>query len=165
LRIGRLDYVNRLPGGLLHLHLHLLVGAQCARGIRLCAQSLNRIGHRRLVRRKCDADSGVIVDVLRHHRDHLRKIHQRDERRIEPRRLRRIGERSAGEIGILYQPIINVENFLRVRARGRDLRQQRIRIERHRRQQLIQLVSSGRSSVVLRADQRHKVLRKYQRDE
>jgi hypothetical protein len=95
----------------------------------------------------------------------LRKIHKRYERRIESRRLRRIGQRSAAEVGILYQPIINVENFLRVRASSGDLREQGIRIQRHRSQQLIQLVSRGRSSVVLRANQRHKVLRKYQCDE
>jgi hypothetical protein len=143
----------------LHFHLGLLIGAQRAWSISLRAQSLNRIGHGRLVRRKCHADGGVIVYVLRHHRDHLRKIHQRDERRIKSRRLRRIGERSAGKVRILYQPIINVENFLRVGASSSDLRQQGIRVQRHRSQQLIQLVSSGRSSV-LRANQRDKVLRK-----
>jgi hypothetical protein len=149
----------------LHFHLGLLIGAQRARSIRLRAQPLDRIRHRRLVRRKCHADRGVVVDVFRHHRHHLRKIHQRDERGIKSRCLRRIGERRAGKVRILYQPIINVENFLRVRARSRDLRQQRIRIQRHRSQQLVQLVSSGRSDRVVRADQRHKVLRKYQRDE
>jgi hypothetical protein len=129
--IHGLNYVNRLTGGLLHVHLELRIRAQRAGSICLGAQSLNRVGDGRLVSGKCDADGSVIVDVLRHHGDDLREIHQRDERRIESRCLRSIGQRGAGEVGILDQPIINVENFLRIRAGGGDLSQQRIGIERH----------------------------------
>ncbi len=160
LRICRLDDVDRLTrGGLLYFYLILLVGPQRARGIGLCAQALNRSGYGRLVRRKCNADSGVIVNIFRHHGHDLRKIHQRDKRGIEARRLCRIGERGAAEIGILLQPVIHVENFLRIGAGSGDLRQQRIRIEGDGSEQLVQFFGSGRRRV-LRADQWHKVLRK-----
>jgi hypothetical protein len=95
----------------------------------LGSQPLNRSGNRRLVRQKRLADGGVIVDVLRHHGHDLRKIHQRYKRWIECLRLRRVGQRGAGEIGILLQPVIDVEYFLRICAGSRDLRQKRIRIE------------------------------------
>ena len=129
MRTSRLDYVDRLTRGLLHFDLKLGVTAQGARGIGLGAQALNRSGNRRLVRQECVADGGVIVDILRHHGYDLRKIHERDKRWIKSRRLCRVGERGAGEIGILLQPVINIENFLRICAGGGDLREKGIRIE------------------------------------
>jgi hypothetical protein len=88
----------------------------------LGAQPLNRSGDRPLVRQKRYSDSGVIVDVLRHHRYDLRKIRQRYKRGIESLRLCRVGERVASETGILMQPVIDVENFLRICAGSGDLR-------------------------------------------
>jgi hypothetical protein len=129
LRICGLDDVDRLTRGLLHFHLILGVTAQRARGIGLGAQALNRSGNRCLVRQKCVADGGVIIDVLRHHGYDLGKIHQRDERWIKSRLLCCVGKRGAGEIGILQEPVINVENFLRIGAGSGDLRQKGIRIE------------------------------------
>lgn len=87
------------------------------------SQPLNRSSNRRLVRQKRFADGGVIVDVLRHHGYDLRKIHQRYKCWIEARRLRRVGERGPAEIGILLQPVIDVEHFLRICAGSSDLRQ------------------------------------------
>ena len=165
LRICRLDYVHRLSrGGLLHFHLIISVGAQCAGVISLRAQTLNRIGDGSLVGCERVADGAVVVDVLGHHGDDLRKIHQRDKCGIESGSLRRVSERSAGEIAVCLQPIIDVENFLWIGAGGGDLSQQSVGIERDRSQQLVQFVRSGRS-LVLRAEQRDKVLRKYERDE
>jgi len=130
LRICRLDDVDRLTCGLLHFHLILVVAAQCARSIGLSAQTLNRCGNRRLIGRKRVADRGVIVNVLRHHGYDLGKIYQRNERWIKSRRLCCVGERGAAEIGILLQPVIHIEYFLRIGAGSGDLRKQRIRIER-----------------------------------
>jgi len=165
LRIGWLDYIDRLTRGLLHFHLILVVAAQRAGSIGLRAQTLNRSRDRRLVRRKCVADGGVVVDVLRHHGDDLGKIYQGYERWIEARRLRRVGERGAAEIGILLQPVIHVENFLRIGAGSGDLREQRIRIERDRSEQLVQFFGRGGRRRVLRTDQWREVLGKQKCDE
>jgi hypothetical protein len=53
--------------------------------------------------------------VLRHHLQHLRKIHQRNERRIESLLLCRVGERRAGQPLIVLQPVIDIQNLLRIR--------------------------------------------------
>jgi hypothetical protein len=159
LRISRLDYVDRLTRGLLHFDLKLGVTAQGARGIGLGAQALNRSRNRRLVRQKCVSDGGVIVDVLGHHGYDLGKIRQRDKCRIESLRLCRVGERGAGEIGILLQPVVNIENFLWICAGRGDLREKGIGIEGDRCEQLVQFFGSGRGRV-LRAEQRYEVLRK-----
>ena len=160
MRTSRLDYVDRLTRGLLHFDLKLGVTAQGARGIGLGAQALNRSGNRRLVRQECVADGGVIVDVLRHHSYDLGKIHQRDKRRVEPLRLCRVGERGAGEVGILLQPVVNIENFLWICAGSGDLREKGIRIEGDRCKQLVQFFGSGRRNRVLREQQRQEILRK-----
>jgi hypothetical protein len=68
------------------------------------------------------SDGGVIIHILRHHVDHFRKVNQRDKRRIESRGLRRIGECCARQVGIGLQPVIHIQNFLRIRRRGRNLR-------------------------------------------
>jgi hypothetical protein len=86
-----LNYVNRLTRGLLHQYLLLCSVAQRARRIRLGTEPLHRGGNRSLVSRKCLPDGGVIIDVLRHHLQHLREIHQREERRIESLLLGRVG--------------------------------------------------------------------------
>ena len=122
-------------------------------------QALNRSGDRRLVRRKCGADGSVVVNILRHHGYDLRKIHQRHERWIESRSLRCIGERFTAEIGILQQPVIHIENFLRIGAGRGDLREQGIRIEGDWSEQLVQFVGSGKRRV-LRANEWREILRK-----
>jgi hypothetical protein len=95
--------------------------------------------------------------VLRHHLQHLRKIYQRDKRRIESLFLRRVRQLSSVEIGVLLQPVINIKNFLRIGRGSGDLREQRIRIKRDRSQQLIQFLRCGGRG--LRLEQRPKVLK------
>jgi hypothetical protein len=88
LRIDRLDYIDRLAGRLLHYDLLLRSGLQGARSIGLVAQALDRGGDCSLIGRKGRADRGIVVDVLSHHVEHARKIHQRNERRIKSLLLR-----------------------------------------------------------------------------
>jgi len=83
---------------------------------------------------------GIVVDVLRHHLQHIGEVHQRDERRIEPLSLRSTRQLSVGQVGITRKPVGDIENLLRVRRRSRDLRQQGIRIQSNRRQELVQLL-------------------------
>jgi hypothetical protein len=61
-------------------------------------------------------DCGIIVDVLSHHVEHLRKVHQRDECRIESLLFCRIGERGARQAGIRLQPGVDIQDLLRVRC-------------------------------------------------
>jgi hypothetical protein len=81
-----------LTSGLLHFHFLLLIAAQRASFVCLRPQPLNRGCNRFLIRQKRVPDRGIIVDVLRHHLQHLRKIHQRDECRIESLLLRCVGQ-------------------------------------------------------------------------
>jgi hypothetical protein len=140
LRIRRLNYINCLARRLLHLHLLFRGAAQSARVISLISQALNRSRDCSLIRREGLTDGRIIVDILRHHVEHLRKIDERDKCRIESLLLRCIRQCCARQRRILRQPVIHIQNFLRIgRSRG-DLRKQRIGIKRDRRQQLIQFL-------------------------
>jgi hypothetical protein len=54
-----------------------------------------------LIRRKGLPDRGVIVNVLRHHIQHLRKTGQRDESRIESLFFCCVGERRSFKAWVL----------------------------------------------------------------
>jgi hypothetical protein len=125
----------------------LLTAAQSARVVCLGPQTLDRSRDRTLIRRECIADGRVVVDVLRHHIQHLRKIDQRYKCRIKSLLLSRIGQCRARQRRILRQPVVYIQNFLRIRRGCRDLRKQRIGIKRNRRQQLIQFFR-GRNRVL-----------------
>jgi hypothetical protein len=70
------------------------------------------------------SNRGIIVDILRHHLHHLGKPSQREKSRIKPLLLGGGGQLRYGEILVLAQPVIEVQNLLRVGGSGRDLRQQ-----------------------------------------
>jgi len=123
---------------LLHLYLLLRGAAQGACVIGFIPQALDRSRHRSLIRSEGLADGGIVVDIFRHHLEHLRKIHQRNECRIESLLLRCIGQGRTRQRRILRQPVIHIQNFLRIGSCRRDLRKQRVRVKRNRRQQLIQ---------------------------
>jgi hypothetical protein len=101
--------------------------------------------------------------MLRHHLQHLREIHQRDKCRIESLLLRGIRERSASQAGVLLQPVVDVQDFLRVGGRGCDLSQQGVRIKSDWGQELIQLVR--RRNVRLRVEKRPELLGNHQSDQ
>jgi hypothetical protein len=122
----------------------LTVAAKSAGGVGLLAQALDRIHDRALVGLEGLSDGGVIIDILRHHVEHLGKADQRQECGIKPLGLRRIGQSCALEARILVQPVLNVENLLRVGGGGGDLRQQGVGIEGNRREQLIEFLRSGK---------------------
>ena len=148
LGIHGLNYIKGLAPILLQLNLLLLGGAQRTGAVGLIAQALDGSGDGSLIGLKCLADGGVVVDILRHHLEHFGEIHQRNKRWIEPLLLRGIGQGYAGESGILRQPIVDIQNFLRVGGGGGDLRKQRVGIESDGSQQLIEL--GGRRNCRLR---------------
>lgn len=114
LRRGWLNYIDRLTAGLLHLNLLLLTAAQRAGVVSLIAQTLDRGRNRSLVGVEGRADGGVVVDVLRHHLQHLREVHQGNKRGVEAVLLGCVGQRCSGEPGVVGEPIIDIENFLRI---------------------------------------------------
>jgi hypothetical protein len=83
LRVYRLDHINWLPRGLLNFHLLFRGATQCARAVSLIPQALNRSRDCSLICSECITNGGIIVDIFRHHLEHLRKIHQRNKCRIE----------------------------------------------------------------------------------
>jgi hypothetical protein len=93
--------------------------------------------------------------MVGHHLQYVRKSDEGDKRGIISLLLRGIGKRSSGEARILRQPVRNVEDLLRIRRSRCDLGQQRIRIERDWRQQLVELLRvRGRRSSSLRPQNR-----------
>jgi hypothetical protein len=95
-----------------------------------------------LIGLKCRANRSVIIDVLGHRIEYGWEGHERYEGRIKALLLGRIGQCGSGEIAVLLHPIIGIDNLLRV-SRGRaNLREQGIRIERDRREQLFQLIAA-----------------------
>ena len=88
------------------------------------------------------ADRSVVVNVLRHHVEHLRKTHKRDECRVEPLLLSSVGECSSLETLIVTDPVINIEDLLWSRRCSHDLGEEGIGIERNRREELIELLRS-----------------------
>lgn len=142
LRIGRLNHINCLPARLLHRHGLLRIAAQRPGCVGLSAQALNRIGDSCLIGREDVPDCGVVVNVLRHHVEDLRKIYECDECGVEPLLLGGIGERGPAQVRICRQPIVYVQDLLGTRRGCHHLRQQRVWIECDRRQQLIQLLRS-----------------------
>jgi hypothetical protein len=103
------------------LDLLLLVAAQGARAVRLSTQPLNRCTDGVLISRERLPDRGVIIDVIGHHRNDRRKIHQCNESGIESLCLRRISKCGPRQIGISRQPGIDIQNFLRIRRCCGDL--------------------------------------------
>jgi hypothetical protein len=128
-----------LPRTLLHLNLLLRRAAQRSRRVGLRTQPLNRRRHLRLIRRDSTPERSVVVDILGHHLDHRRKVCKCDKSRIETLFLRSIRQPRSAQALIQSQPVVDIQNLLRIRRSRRNLRQQRVRIERYRRQQLIEL--------------------------
>ena len=95
LRICRLNHIDRLGSYLLYLYCLLLIALQRPRRVSLGAQSLDRGTDCSLVGRKRLADGGEIVDVFRHHVDHVREHHQGDKCRVKSLLLCRVGKRRA----------------------------------------------------------------------
>jgi hypothetical protein len=77
--------------------------------------------------------------------------------------LRRIRQRLALQLAILVQPVLHIENLLRIRRSRTYLRHQRIRKQRKRSHQLLQLVSR-RSLGVSRATRPETPHRNQKRD-
>jgi hypothetical protein len=72
-----------LIGLLLHLDLLLLGAAQRSGVIRLGAQPLDRGSHLRLIGNHSLPNCRIVVDIFRHHLEHVRETEQSKKCRIE----------------------------------------------------------------------------------
>jgi hypothetical protein len=140
LRIRRLNHIDSRPPCLLDLHLLLLRALQVSGVIGLAPQPLDGRGNRPRISCKCLANRGVVVNIVGHHRNHPGEIAQGQKCRIEALLLRRVSQCLAGQAGVRGKPVAEVQNLLRIYRGGRNLRQQRVRIQSNRRQQLVQLL-------------------------
>jgi hypothetical protein len=140
LRIRRLHYNYLHTSLLLHRHRLVLIAIQRAPRKRVLPQRLNRRHHRLLVIPKYLSKRSIVIHIRRHHLNDGRKVHQRNKRRIEPMLLRRIRQRLSLQIAVLMHPVFYIENLLRVRRSRAYLRHQRIRKQRKRSHQLLQLI-------------------------
>jgi hypothetical protein len=159
-----LDHVNRLPAVLLHLDLLLWRATQRAGSVGLRPQPLNRCRHLILIRRNRRPDGGIIVNVLRHHLHYVGKPGQGNECRVETLLLGSGGQLRECLVTVLRQPIIEIQNLLRISGGGSDLGQKRIGVESDRSQQLIELLRRRRWRT-LRLKIRSKTLKKEKADE
>jgi hypothetical protein len=129
---------------LLHRYRLVLIAIERAPGKRILAQCLNRLHHRLLIDPEHISQRGIVIHIRSHHIHDGRKVHQRNKRRIEPMLLRRIRQCLSLQIAVLPQPIVYIEYLLRIRRSRADLRHQRIRKQRKRSHQLLQLILSKR---------------------
>jgi hypothetical protein len=159
-----LDHVDGLTGVLLHLDLLLRGAAQGARCVGLRPQPLDRRRDLILIRSNRRPDGGIIVNVLRHHLHYIGKPGQGDECRVEALLLGSSGQLRECLVTVLRQPIIEIQNLLRISGGGSDLGQKRIGVESDWSQQLIQLLRCGWWRT-LRLKIRSKTLKKEKADE
>jgi hypothetical protein len=138
LRIGGFQHHDVLALLLHGLDLHLVGRLQVARVDRLVAQALDGIEHARLVGDERLAELGGPAELHAHHVHRLRELHQCTDRRSEARRSRGSVQRLALEFGVLQQPVAGIEHLLRVRRCDQQLRQHGIRVQRDRREELLE---------------------------
>jgi hypothetical protein len=114
---------------------------QVAGRLRLRAQALHRIHHCRLLIRKRVTKLLCPVEVAVQQRQNRREWNQRFDARVPGLRLQGFDKLVAGQrlMGRFFDPTPCTDNLQRERRGHKDLSQQRIGIERDRRQERIKL--------------------------
>jgi hypothetical protein len=164
LRIRRLNHYHLHATLLLHRNRLVLVAIQRTSRKRILPQRLNRRHHRLLIVPKHLTQRSIVIHIRRHHLNDGRKVHQRDKRRIEPMLLRRIRQRLSLQIAVLVHPVFDIKNLLRIRRSRTYLRHQRIRKQRKRSHQLLQLILRKIRLSISRATQPEAPYRNQERD-
>jgi hypothetical protein len=82
--------------------------------------------------------------MLRHHLHHIGKADQGNKCRVESLLLGSSGQLRKGHAAVLRQPVVHVQNLLRISGGGSDLGEKRVGVESDGSQQLIQLLRRGR---------------------
>jgi hypothetical protein len=123
LRIRRLHNHNLRAAVLLHRNRLVLIAIQRARSISLLPQRLYRRHHRLLIRLERSPQCRIVINMRRHHVQHLRKGHQRHKSWIKPTLQSRILQRLPLQPLVLLHPVIRIDNLLGISRRRTDLRQ------------------------------------------
>jgi hypothetical protein len=139
-----LNYIDGLARILLHLDHLLRRATQRAGCVGLSPQPLNRCWYLVLIRRHRRPDGGVVVNILRHHLQNIGEADKGNKCRVEALLLGSGGQLREAEVMVLRQPVVHIQNLLRIRGRGSDLGEKGIGVESDGSQQLIQLLRRRR---------------------
>jgi hypothetical protein len=140
LRIGRFDYDNALAFNDSGFYLLLLGGFQIAFILGFLAHPLNGIHDVTLLRQKSVAEIRGPLNVISQQLYHLWQ-RSKSLNACIPRLLRHgIGKFFVFQILVFVQPLLEQDDFERIRGRGKDLSEQRVGIEGERCYQRIQLL-------------------------
>ena len=117
----------------------LLGGLELAVVAGLGPQPLDRVHDIRLLRQHGVAELLRPIELLRHHRQHVRDLDQRLHAVVPALLSERAGERIALHVLVGLGPAIRLHDLERIGRGDQHLRQQRIRVQRDRRHQLLEL--------------------------
>ena len=125
-------------------HVGLLGRSQIARRIRLLPQALNRFHHLRLLRDENVAEPRSPLELLVHHREHLRERGERFDARVPILLLDGFDRLLSRQARIAPGPARRLHHLERISGGHEDLRQQRVGIKRDRGEHLIELLLRSR---------------------
>jgi len=126
-------------GLLFHNDLLLLGGLEVPRSLRLLPQPLHRSHHIFLLRKDSVSQLLCPVQLIVHHGQHIGEIDERFDARVPGLLLKGFGQLVSLETRICLYPARRLNYFERIRRGHKYLRQEIVRVERNRRNDLLQL--------------------------
>ena len=156
-RVRRLDLNHRLAIVRCVYHVLLRRGCQFARFLGALPHALHRIHYVLLLRKERVAQIGGPGDVIIQPLQDVGEYHEGLNAGIPVLLLRGLRASGSVEAGVSLQPLISLDQFQRISAGHQDLAEQRVRVERDGRHQVIQLV--GREGLVRRRKRGRLILR------
>ena len=143
--IGRFDHDDLLVLDLLNRDLLLLGGRQLVVRLRPRLQALDRIHHVRLLSKHGVAERLGPVELVVHHLEHARRAGQRLDAVVPGLLVDFRFQLIAFEVLVLFDPAGGSHHFQRIGRSRQHVGEQRVRIERDRRNQRIQLLGLQQS--------------------
>src|SRR5512139_2263341 len=125
---------------LLDHHLLLLRRLQVPGIVRLLPELLDGVQHVLLLREERVPDLLRPVELVGHHLEDLGEVHERLDARVPLLLLERLRQRVALELLVLLHPVVGLHDLQGIGGRHQELGQEVVRVERYRRQQLVQLL-------------------------
>jgi hypothetical protein len=112
--IGRLDDHHLSAVLVLDGDRLVIIAVERPCGVGLLAQCLDGGRHRSLICLECSSDRSVIVDVLRHGVEHCGESNESNDGGVKAFALRRVDQRLALQIVVFVQPVVGIDNLLRI---------------------------------------------------
>jgi hypothetical protein len=138
--VRRLHDDDRLLLDDLRLDLLLLVGFEGALVLGFLPHPLNGVHDVALLCEEGVAEIGRPLNVIRKPLDHFGNRRHRLDRRVPGLLRHRIGQRLVFQILVLRHPLLQLDDLERVGGSNERLSQQRVRVERDRRDERIELI-------------------------